>query len=289
MKLRFLSALAAGLLLTAAACQSSDSAKSDGAPVVSAADQSFNTFKEAFIERLWRLNPDWAAYQGNHKYDAALVINDSAWRAGAHEQYARELDRLGAFPADSLSPHNQTDHRMIADFLRGAGWGLDSLRAWEWDPSTYNLGDPIGQLLNGRHAPLNKRLQALSDKLSKAPDYYEAATRNLRHPSVEHTRLAILQNTGTLALLPQVLDSVKKSTLRARSCGQPVRRPTPAPWLSAATWPACKRASKAPPTRRLIPTASARNCTLVSFTTTSPPPTRPSSSTSAPWPTRKSC
>ena len=213
MKLRFLSALAAGLLLTAAACQSSDSAKSDGAPVVSAADQSFNTFKEAFIERLWRLNPDWAAYQGNHKYDAALVINDSAWRAGAHEQYARELDRLGAFPADSLSPHNQTDHRMIADFLRGAGWGLDSLRAWEWDPSTYNLGDPIGQLLNGRHAPLNKRLQALSDKLSKAPDYYEAATRNLRHPSVEHTRLAILQNTGTLALLPQVLDSVKKSTL----------------------------------------------------------------------------
>lgn len=214
MKLRFLSALAGGaLLLVTGACQSTDSAKNDDAPVVSAADQRFNTFKEAFIERLWRLNPDWAAYQGYHKYDAALVINDSAWRAGARAQYARELDRLGGFAPDSLSANNQTDHRMLADFLRGAEWNLDSLRAWEWDPSSYNLGDPIGMLLNGRHAPLNKRLSSLSDKLSKASAYYEAATRNLRHPSVEHAKLAILQNEGTLALLPQVLDSVKKSTL----------------------------------------------------------------------------
>ncbi len=211
--LRYFTIAAVGLLLSAAACQSSDSAKTGAPPVASAADQRFDTFKEAFIERLWRLNPDWAAYQGYHKYDAALVVNDSAWRAGARAQYARELGRLDGFAPDSLSANNQTDHRMLADFLRGAQWSLDSLRAWEWDAASYNLGDPIGMLLTGRHAPLDKRLTALSDKLSKANDYYEAAARNLRHPSVEHLKLAVLQNEGTLALLPQVLDSVKKSTL----------------------------------------------------------------------------
>ncbi len=212
--LRFLTSVATGaLLLATVACQSTDSAKNPDASTASAADQRFDTFKGEFIERLWRLSPDWAAYQGYHKYDAALVVNDSAWRAGAREQYARELGRLDAFAPDSLSPNNQTDHRMLADFLRGAQWSLDSLRTWEWDPSAYNLGDPIGMLLTGRHAPLDKRLSALSDKLSKSAAYYEAAGRNLRHPSVEHTRLAILQNNGTLALLPQVLDSVKKSTL----------------------------------------------------------------------------
>lgn len=211
---QLLSAVAAAVLLGAAACTSADSKKAD-APAASAADRRFDTFKEQFIERLWRLNPDAAAYQGYHKYDNELVVNDSAWRAGARAQYARELGRLGEFPLDSLSAHNQTDHRMLADFLRGAQWSLDSLRAWAWDPSSYNLGDPIGMLLNGRHAPLNKRLLALSDKLSHATAYYEAATRNLRHPSVEHVRLAVLQNNGTLELLPQVLDSVEKSTITA--------------------------------------------------------------------------
>ncbi len=213
---RFLPVAVALLGLAGAACQSnSSSADSKDAPKVSVADQRFDTFKEQFIERLWRLNPDWAAYQGYHKYDNQLVVPDSAWRAAAHAQYVRELERLGQFTPDSLSANNQTDHRMLADFLNGAQWSLDSLRAWEWDPSTYNLGDPIGLLLTGRHAPLDTRLTALSDKLSKADAYYEAATRNLRHPSVEHMKLAILQNQGTLELLPQVLDSVKKSGLTA--------------------------------------------------------------------------
>ncbi len=213
MKLRLLLAAGAALLLSAAGCNSTDSAQTTSAPPVTAADRRFATFQNQFIERLWRLNPDWAAYQGYHKYDDALVINDSAWRAGARAHYARELARLGGFGLDSLSAHNQTDHRMLGDFLRGAQWSLDSLRAWEWDAASYNLGDPIGMLLTGRHAPLDKRLLALTDKLSKAPAYYEAAARNLRHPSVEHLRLAVLQNQGALALLPQVLDSAQRSTL----------------------------------------------------------------------------
>lgn len=207
-------AVVGGSLLGLASCDSNKkgSAAKDET-TASAADHRFDTFKGQFIERLWRLNPDYAASQGYHKYDDQLVVPDSAWRAGAGAQFRRELSALQSHGRDSVSANNQTDHRMLADYLNASIWYLDSLRAWTWDPSYYNLGDPIGNLLNGRYAPLQKRLLALTDKLGKAPAYYEAAQRNLRNPSREHTALAILQNQGTLALLPAVLDSAKAAKL----------------------------------------------------------------------------
>lgn len=208
----FSAPLAALLALGGCQSKSGDTATTK-APEATSTDRRFGTFKEQFIERLWRLNPDFAASQGYHKYDDQLVVLDSAWRAGARDQYQRELERLGAFPLDSLSDNERIDHHMLADNLRGAIWSLDSLRGWEWDASVYNLGDPIGGLLNGRYAKLDKRLLALTDKLGHADAYYKAARHNLRHPSAEHVQLAILQNEGTLKMLPDVLDSLKVSGL----------------------------------------------------------------------------
>ncbi len=204
---------ACSLLLTLAACGGKEAASETAAAAQTPADRRFDTFKDQFIERLWRLNPDFAASQGYHKYDAELVVPDSAWRAGASAQYGRELARLGGFGLDSLSANNQIDHRMLADYLRAAAWYTDSLRAWEWDASSYNLGDGIGGLIAGRYAPLKTRLLALTDKLGHADAYFVAAKRNLRHPSPEHLKLAVLQNQGVLALLPTVLDSAKTPTL----------------------------------------------------------------------------
>ena len=43
-------------------------------------DARFDTFKNQFIEALWRQNPDYASSQGYHKYDSLLVIPTAAQR-----------------------------------------------------------------------------------------------------------------------------------------------------------------------------------------------------------------
>ena len=210
MKLRYLLLPLLGAL---PACQSAD--KPAKAPP--SADARFETFKTRFIADLWREDPGFASAVGYHKYDSLLVIPDSLQRRRAAAFGEKNLKALAAFPFDSLAPANQIDHHLLANYLRGARWQDDTLRAWQWNPAAYNLGAGIGDLLNGRHFRLDRRLRNISDQLNHATEYYAAAKNNLRRPTEEHTRLAIKQNQGGLAVLgPALADSVRRSGLSGR-------------------------------------------------------------------------
>ncbi len=211
MKLRYLPLLA---LLAAAlpACHPAD--RPAARPT---ADARFEAFKTRFIADLWREDPGLASAQGYHKYDSLLVIPDSVQRRRAAVFGEKSLGALAAFPLDSLAPGNRIDHRLLANYLRSARWQDDTLRAWQWNPAAYNLGAGIGELLNGHHFGLDRRLRNISDQLNHATEYYSAAKGNLRRPTQEHTRLAIKQNEGGLAVLgPALADSVRRSGLSAR-------------------------------------------------------------------------
>ncbi|WP_310393202.1 DUF885 domain-containing protein [Hymenobacter sp.] len=178
------------------------------------ADARFDAAKGQFIEALWRQNPDYASSQGYHKYDSLLVIPDAAQRqrdAAFSQQY---LTSFAAFSPDSLSPNNQIDLRLLRNELRASRWYADTLKNWEWNPAGYNLGAAVGDLLNGRHYRLDRRLRNISDKISRAAAFYAAARANLRTPTREHTELALKQNAGGLAVFGAALaDSVRKSGL----------------------------------------------------------------------------
>jgi uncharacterized protein (DUF885 family) len=210
MKHTYLLLLGAAL---AAGCQSSDKpATKTGTP----ADTRFDTFKNQFIEELWQHAPDWAAQQGYHKYDSLLLIPDAAQRQRDAQFYAASQQRLAKFGFDSLSANNQTDYRLLANQLRAFRWYADTLRDWQWNPANYNLGASVGDLLNGRHYRLDRRLRNISDKLTNAAAYYNAARANIQQPTKEHTDLAIAQNEGGLAVFgPALADSVQKSGLSA--------------------------------------------------------------------------
>ena len=179
-----------------------------------APDVRFDAYKSRFIEALWRQNPDYASSQGYHRYDSLLLIPDAAQR-GRDAAFADQgLAALATFGPDSLSPNNQIDLRLLRNELRAARWYADTLKSWQWNPAGYNLGAGVGDLLNGRHYRLDRRLRNISDKISHAAAFYAAARANIRNPTKEHTALAIKQNTGGLAVFGSALaDSVQKSGL----------------------------------------------------------------------------
>ncbi|OGX87001.1 hypothetical protein BEN48_00190 [Hymenobacter glacialis] len=200
-------------LLALAVVSCSPDAKS-GADASAGADAWFDAFKGNFIEALWKQNPEYASNQGYHKYDSLLVIPNAAQRQRDAAFSQKYLAEMGTFALDSLSPNNQIDLRLLRNELRASRWYADTLKNWQWNPASYNLGASVGDLLNGRYYPLDRRLRNISDKISHAADYYAAAKANLSTPTREHTELAIKQNAGGLAVFGAALaDSVRKSGL----------------------------------------------------------------------------
>lgn len=205
MKLRYLPLLA---LAVASCSQPNKSATTTGS------DARFDAFKSQFIEAFWRQNPEFASYQGYHKYDSLLVIPTAAQRLNDDAFAQKQLVALGTFTLDSLSPNNQIDLRLLRNELRAERWSADTLKSWQWNPASYNLGASVGDLLNGRHFPLNRRLRNISDKISHAAEFYAAAKATISNPTKEHTELGIKQNAGGLEVFGSALaDSVRKSGL----------------------------------------------------------------------------
>jgi uncharacterized protein (DUF885 family) len=212
MKLRYLPLV----LLALPACTSNTTKTTPGEASASAADARFDRYKDQFIFDFWRQNPDYASSQGFHKYDSLLVIPDAAQRRSDAAFVTKNLGALAGFTLDSLSPTNQIDWRLLNNELRSQRWYADTLRSWQWNPANYNLGASVGDLLNGRHYPLARRLRTISDKIAQAPAYYAAAKANITGPTREHAELAVQQNEGGLAVFgPALADSVRKSNLSA--------------------------------------------------------------------------
>jgi uncharacterized protein (DUF885 family) len=215
MKLRYCLWLA----LASSACSGSPDASTTNAghlAATSPADARFDRYKNQFILNFWRLNPDYAASQGFHKYDSLLVVPDAAQRQREATFATQNLAALGGFALDSLSPNNQIDWRILRNELVSARWYADTLQSWRWNPANYNLGASVGDLLNGHHYPLVRRLRNISDKIAGAAAYYAAARANISQPTREHTELAVLQNEGGLAVFgPALADSIRRAGLPA--------------------------------------------------------------------------
>jgi uncharacterized protein (DUF885 family) len=180
-------------------------------------DARFERFKSQFIDSLWYYNPSRASNSGYHRYDSLLVIPTQARREVEAAHQARMRKFLTGFELNDLSVNNQTDYQLMLNHLDKSRFYADTLRNWAWDPSSYNLGASVAEILNGRYHPLDRRLRAISFKIDRAADYYDAAENNIERPTREHTELAILQNEGGLQVFgPALQDSIKRSGLDAR-------------------------------------------------------------------------
>jgi uncharacterized protein (DUF885 family) len=185
---------------------------------VRAADADFQrAFGEAFFDRYWELSPSTAISYGYYKYADRLIVPDEQARRTALEQTDRWLAELARIDPEDLSPGVRADRAMLENQLRGERWSLTDLRAWQWDPSSYNVAEPFALLLTLEYAPLDERLRTILTRLANVPAYYAAAKANIAQPTREHTRLAIEQNRGALGVLGQDLERALDNSRLSRA------------------------------------------------------------------------
>lgn len=189
------------------------------------ADSSFDGYKNRFIENYWSVYPDYATNVGFHKYDSVLKVPDAAYQKQQLDFAAANLDSLKSFEFDKLSDANQTDYHLIENQLKSIQFNINELKAGEWDPSNYNICGIFSYMLSEKYEGLDNRLKSISQKLVNVSAYYEAAKKNIKNPTKEHTSLAIEQNVGgSIVFEKDILDSINKSGLSAEEKTQLVSR-----------------------------------------------------------------
>lgn len=186
----------------------------------------FDTYKENFVEALWKLYPGWASSIGYHKYDSILTIPNKQNRDKLLAFAKANLDSLKSFALNKLSDNNKTDYFMLENSFKETDWSVNTFRSYEWNPATYNVCGEFAEMLANNYDSLDVRLENFYLKMAHIPAYYEAAKQNLKNPTAEHTQLAIDQNVGgasvfsadlSEALTKSKLSDEKKVELKARA------------------------------------------------------------------------
>jgi len=208
MKKLFVSVFAVALLFS---CNKSTKSNGD-----KALDGKFDKYKDGFVTSLWKINPGWASGVGYHKYDSILSIYDANEEKRQLEFVNAQLDSLKQFNIDDLSDNNKTDFQMIKNQLESTIFSIKEMKSSEWNPSEYNVCGAFAEILNGNYDSLEVRLRAFNKKMNAIPAYYEAAKKNIKNPTVEHTELAIAQNLGGSSVFDADLKTaLEKSKLSA--------------------------------------------------------------------------
>jgi uncharacterized protein (DUF885 family) len=163
-------------------------------------DERFQEHAANVLEEMWQEFPESATRYGNYKYVDCMSVPTQARRDGSVAFYDRQLAALARFDQARLNASNRVDLVLMKNRFESARWNLTTFKAWQWQPSSYNVGNDFGVLINTEFAPLDIRLRTVLTRLEKVPAYYAAAKSSIADPTLEHTQLAMVQNKGALAV-----------------------------------------------------------------------------------------
>lgn len=165
------------------------------------ADQQFEALAKKYIDEMLALDPEDATSLGDHRYDDRLNDYSRAGVAREREFAARYLRELDGIKSAQLSAVNRVDYRIWHNRLEYSIFQIDTLRDYEWNPQTYNIGGAIYGLIARDFAPAKVRLASINARLKGIPEVLAQAKLNLKNPPRIHTETAIMQNKGNISLV----------------------------------------------------------------------------------------
>ena len=184
------------------------------APQMGKDDGPFTVYENSFLNGLWKLDPDRATQAGYHKYDSVLLVPDDKSRDKLLSFAKVQLDSLSRFEITTLSAANKIDFHMMQNEMQSIEWNIQQLKAYQWNPSTYNITGTFAFILNEHYAPLANRLRHFYQKMANIPAYYKEAEKQVKNPVNELTELAEGQLTDGLNVFEKDYeDSLKKANI----------------------------------------------------------------------------
>jgi len=176
-------------------------------------DRRFDSMSMQYLTALWRIDPEGGIYVGKFDQAANLTIPDTATRSKKLAFANEWLDKFGKLDTRQLSPRQRTDLALLVNKLEKDRWYLTTWREYEWNPSIYNVAQPLDLILNTEYAAKPQRLRTILKRLASVPAFYEAAQASIVNPTREHTQLAIAQAPGTIAVLADLGKAAQESIL----------------------------------------------------------------------------
>jgi uncharacterized protein (DUF885 family) len=175
------------------------------------AEDSFIAMQsEAFLEALWKLDPDAAVAAGRFEFAPQLTLPSDAQRQRRRAFLKHWGPRFDCAPGMKLSASDRMDCAMLAAKIKSDLWRLDVLREWAWNPAEHNPASAIDLILNTDWAPEQQRVKALQARIRQLPAFYAEARKSLSGVTREHTELALQQAPGVLAVLDDLESHAQK-------------------------------------------------------------------------------
>ena len=165
------------------------------------ANDRFVELASGYLDRMLELNPEWATNLGDHRFDhfvSDLTMAGVAERESFNREY---LDQLDGINPRHLNTVNRIDYAILVEHCEQVLFKIMEIREHQWNPTLYNPGDGIYNLLAREFAPLKERLAAVKSRLEQLPTYLAAAKANLNNPPEIMTTTAMTQNQGVINLI----------------------------------------------------------------------------------------
>ena len=163
----------------------------------------FATFATSALDSWLTRHPVEATYLGDHSHDHQL---DDPSVEAAQARAAELRAQLATLDAAEVA---NLDERIDAEVLRTTLTAelleLDELDEPAWNPMVHNPGNALYQLASRPFAPAAQRLEFARARLLAIPGCLDAARERLGDLSHVHTKTAIMQLDGTIALIDEAL------------------------------------------------------------------------------------
>ena len=164
-------------------------------------DDRFVALATNYLDRMLELNPEWATNLGDHRFDGEISdMSESGFQAQVDFNRVY-LDSLAQIDPGKLGQANRIDYEILKDRCERTIFMIAEVQEYKWNPTMYNPGDGIYNILARDYAPLPERLESVKSRLLEIPNMLEAARTNLENPPPIMTQTAIRQNPGVINLI----------------------------------------------------------------------------------------
>ncbi len=146
-------------------------------------DDEFEALVQKAFDSLMEFRPDFATVFGLHQYDTELPSGTKDAQLTFVKTLSEYLHTFQSLKAEALSPLNQINRNLMISVLQFHLFQEDEIRNWEKDPDCAEIiGFAIVPLFSREFAPFETRLQSITARLEKTPQFIKEFKSRIKTP-----------------------------------------------------------------------------------------------------------